>query len=33
MALAGAAEMTCDMRGLSVRIEYDEAGEVTVYDG
>lgn len=33
MALAGAAEMTCDMRGLSVRIEYDEAGEVTVFDG
>jgi hypothetical protein len=33
LTLAGAAELTCDLRGLQARIVYDQAGDVVVYDG
>ncbi len=33
MALAGAAELSCDLRGLPVRIVYEASGKVVVYDG
>jgi hypothetical protein len=33
MALAGAAELSCDLRGLQARIVYEPSGRVVVYDG
>ncbi len=33
LALAGADELSCEMRGLPVRIVYEASGLVTMYDG